>query len=156
MPSSVDRSAILRFVCEKLPEASAWVEWVLCAAAPLYIGSQQLLCTTGVQQGDPMGPLLFAAGIHNVISKVAAEYPGEWCIWYLDDGTVIGDLNTLNAVAARLSQELNGAGLTPVAKGYVFWESRLEESNTFKTSSVLWWVMLAIFAMLSPRFGAAK
>ena len=78
--NSVDRSAILRFVCEKLPEASAWVEWVLCAAAPLYIGSQQLLCTTGVQQGDPMvrcrrfnpmGPLLFAAGIHNVISKVS-------------------------------------------------------------------------------------
>ena len=58
------------------------------------------------------GSLLFAAGIHNVISKVAAEYPGAWCIWYLDDGTVIGDLNTLNAVAARLNQELNGAGLT--------------------------------------------
>ena len=70
------------------------------------------ICTTGVQQGDPMGPLLFAAKIHNVISKVAAEYPSAWCIWYLDDGTVVGDLNTLNALAARLNQELNGAGLT--------------------------------------------
>ena len=67
--NSVDRSAILRFVCEKLPEASAWVEWVLCAAAPLYIGRQQFLCITGVQQGDLMGPLLFASGIHNAISK---------------------------------------------------------------------------------------
>ena len=33
--NSVDRSAISRIVCEKLPEASAWMEWVLCAAAPL-------------------------------------------------------------------------------------------------------------------------
>ena len=52
--NSVDRTPILQFVCSKLPEASAWAEWVLCAAAPLYLGTRQLLCTTGVQQGGPM------------------------------------------------------------------------------------------------------
>ena len=50
-----------------------------------------------------MGPLLFAAGIHEVISKVAAEYPGAWSIWYLDDGTIVVDLTTLNTVAGRLN-----------------------------------------------------
>ena len=109
--NSVDRTPILQFVCSKLPEASAWAEWVLCAAAPLYLGTRQLLCTTGIQQGDPMGPLLFAAGIHEIISKVAAEYPGAWSIWYLDDGTIVGDHTTLNAVAGRLNDEFARIGL---------------------------------------------
>ena len=38
-----------------------------------------------------MGPLLFSAGTHEVISKVAAEYPGV----YLDAGTIVGDLTTV-------------------------------------------------------------
>ena len=43
--------------------------------------------------------LLFAAGIHEVISKFAAEHAGAWSIWYLDDGTIVGDLTRLNEFA---------------------------------------------------------
>eukprot|EP00731_Ephydatia_muelleri_P029957 Em0021g480a len=48
---------------------------------------------SGVQQGDPMGPLLFSL-VLNVVIKVIATHP-ECCdlcyhVWYLDDGVLAG------------------------------------------------------------------
>jgi len=48
---------------------------MLTASAPLYLGEKQLSCTTRVQQGDPLGPLLFTAGLDEVISTIASDNP---------------------------------------------------------------------------------
>jgi len=109
--NSIDRAPILRFVRSNLPEAAAWTQWMLTASAPLYLGEKHLACTTGVQQGDPLGPLLFAAGLHEVISTIANDNPAAWCVWYLDDGTIVGDLAALNSVACRLQEQLATIGL---------------------------------------------
>ena len=39
-----------------------------------------------MQQGDPLGPLLFCLTTHPLVSQIESELS----IWYLDDGT-IGD-----------------------------------------------------------------
>ena len=41
---------------------------------------------TGVQQGDPIGPLLFALAVDHIISGVESELN----MWYLDDVTICG------------------------------------------------------------------
>jgi len=41
-----------------------------------------------VQQGDALGPALFALAIHEVTSKILN-------IWYLDDGCIGGDCGGL-------------------------------------------------------------
>lgn len=38
-----------------------------------------------MQQGDPLGPLLFALTLHPIVKQIDLQ------AWYLDDGTVIGD-----------------------------------------------------------------
>ena len=57
---------------------------------------KQLDSCRGVQQGDPLGPLIFSLALQLAVEKVksrsAAEAPGDpdFIAFYLDDGTVAG------------------------------------------------------------------
>ena len=42
---------------------------------------------SGVQQGDPLGPLLFSIAIHDIASSMKSNLN----VWYLDDATIAGD-----------------------------------------------------------------
>jgi hypothetical protein len=42
---------------------------------------------TGVQQGDPLGPVLFCLALHPVIKSLKSEFN----VWYLDDGVLADD-----------------------------------------------------------------
>jgi hypothetical protein len=64
----------------------------------------------GVQQEDPLGPLLFCASS----LKCARSTASEFNLWYLDDGSVGGnvdsllhDLETMKRVALTIGLELN-------------------------------------------------
>ena len=46
-----------------------------------------------VQQGDPLGPLLFCLVLHKVVKAIAADYPNTSLLlkqWYMDDGVPAG------------------------------------------------------------------
>jgi len=60
-----------------------------------------------VQQGDPLGPALFALAIHEVTSKIKADLN----IWYLDDGCIGGDPQTLLTNATMIRDSLSSIGL---------------------------------------------
>jgi hypothetical protein len=58
--NSVSCTALCTYMDEWLPELSQWLMWSYAGPCPVYLpGGQQLLCHTGVQQGDPC-PLLFS------------------------------------------------------------------------------------------------
>ena len=40
-----------------------------------------------VQQGDPLGPLLFALDVHDIVSSMKCNFE----VWYLDDASIAGD-----------------------------------------------------------------
>ena len=46
-----------------------------------------------VQQGDPLGPFLFSLGIADLTKNCSSEFSG----WYLDDGTLAGNPDTIQA-----------------------------------------------------------
>ena len=104
--NSINREPILKFIAQYLPEMLGWVEWMLTAPANLYCRGLKLCCTTGVQQGDPLGPLLFSAGIHAVISSCNVNFPEVWGCWYLDDGSLVGPLEALERVVTFLLYRL--------------------------------------------------
>ena len=64
----------------------------------------------GVQQGDPLGPLLFCLTIH----ELTIQLESDLCMFYLDDRTlggspdeVLRDLRLLEQGAAELGLTLN-------------------------------------------------
>ena len=48
----------------------------------------------GVQQGDPLGPLYFCCGINGLVNEIQKLNP-VYNKWYMDDGGIIGDVETL-------------------------------------------------------------
>ena len=51
----------------------------------------------GVQQGDPLGPLLFSLALKPIIDKIQALNP-RLNLWYLDDGVIVGSPELLQSV----------------------------------------------------------
>ncbi|CAO2814623.1 unnamed protein product [Amaranthus hypochondriacus] len=87
----VNRTALLREVRLRCPSLSRWVEFCYSTPARLYYGEHTLRSCQGVQQGDPLGPLLFALVLHPLVCRIRDSF--DLCLqaWYLDDDTIIGD-----------------------------------------------------------------
>ena len=109
--NSVSREPILEFVKCHLPKALAWVQWMFSSKVPLFCADQVIVCSTGVQQGDPLGPLLFAAGIHKILEEVKNRWGAIWSVWYLDDGSIMGRIEDLNDILAYLEERFGHIGL---------------------------------------------
>ena len=73
----------------------------------LYFGPQLILCTTGLQQGDPLASLAFSLAIHPTINSVSSKFIG----WYLDDGTFGGNVEQVSDDLQALQRNLSQLGL---------------------------------------------
>ena len=108
--NKVSRKALFEAVRLHVPKISAWVEYIYAEEPLLWLKDVILFSSEGVQQGDPLGPLLFALTLHLLVTKISADCPllalnG----WYLDDGTIIGPRSEVRKALAII-QEL-GPGL---------------------------------------------
>ena len=76
------------------PELLPWVAWSYSSPPLLWqplgcVGSQ-----TGVQQGDPLGPMVFAIVLYKLVSSIDVDDGYLNLIfqtWYLDDGVLAGN-----------------------------------------------------------------
>ena len=66
--------------------------------------------TRGVQQGDVLGPALFAIALQPVVERLR-ELHLELHLWYLDDGILVGTIPTIKAALALLQELLPSRGL---------------------------------------------
>jgi hypothetical protein len=113
--NTLDRSHLFKEIREHLPGLSTFVEWSYRSHSLLFFGDSVLTSETGLQQGDPLGPLLFAVGIQSMVFQIDDEVPGLLINeWYLDDGMFVGSyeeilqaLTTLKSISPLLGLHLN-------------------------------------------------
>ena len=108
--NSVRRDKVLLAVEEFIPALLPFVHSAYCVTSSLMWGSEVVKSSEGVQQGDPLGPLLFCLAIH----KMCAKLKSELTVFYLDDGTlggsrevVINDMKLIEEEASKLGLRLN-------------------------------------------------
>ena len=123
----LSRNVFLKELDDEIPELAHWARW--CYKSPSHLWFQDgspLESSEGVQQGDPIGPLLFALGLRSVSRGIGERFPNlALQAWYLDDGIVVGPRRDLAELVALLSKEdvkARGFDLN-VAKCEVWWPS---------------------------------
>ncbi|GKC56996.1 putative reverse transcriptase domain-containing protein [Tanacetum coccineum] len=120
----VDRSALLHEVRVRCPSIFLWVDFLYGQASRLYIGDTHIWSATGVQQGGPLGPLLFALILHPLLHKIKDICKLLLHAWYLDDGTTIGDSEEVAKVLDIIKVSGPGLGLElNIKKTKIFWPS---------------------------------
>ncbi|KAL6533604.1 hypothetical protein OROHE_013437 [Orobanche hederae] len=120
----VDQTTMLLEVRKLCPSISPWVEYLYGQSTRLYVGDYYIYSSTGVQQGDPLGPLLFALVLHQLIAKVNKQCTLSLQAWYLDDGTIIGDTVEVAKALTIVQTEGPGLGLIMnIKKIEIFWPS---------------------------------
>ena len=109
----VDRSTFLSAVHREFPGLYRWVEW--CYGDPsvlLYNHTDVILSSCGVQQGDPLGPMLFSLALRPIVEEIKTLNP-RLNLWYLDDGVIIGSPSLLQTVWDIIRLKGPKCGLTP-------------------------------------------
>ena len=79
-----DWSTFLHRLHKDLPELDAWVHWCYSCGGELGFGHHQLKSTSGVRQGDPLGPLLFSLVLLELLDKM-----GKWMEYVSLYGTLM-------------------------------------------------------------------
>ena len=105
--NSIRRDVILKEVLVKAPKVYPLAYSTYRFSSFLFYGNSTILCAEGVQQGDPLGPLLFCLGIHDVISS----FQSQFSVFYLDDGTLGGTLDEVSADLALIESQAPLLGL---------------------------------------------
>ncbi|GJV46926.1 putative reverse transcriptase domain-containing protein [Tanacetum coccineum] len=107
----VDREVMLREVRLRFPSILRLVESCYSNPARLYYGEHTIWSCQGVQQGDPLGPLLFSLVLHPLIYKIRDSFILSLHAWYLDDRTIVGDTVVVGKVLELIMEDRLGCGL---------------------------------------------
>ena len=109
--NTISRDAVLREARERFPALARWTTWCYQRPTHLQFGDTVLQSASGVQQGDPLGPLLFSAGVQPLAAGLRSG-PVDFSVFYLDDGVLAGPLAAVNAALAHIQQGAAALGLT--------------------------------------------
>ena len=87
-----------------------FVYFAYCSTSLLFRGDKTLESAEGVQQGDPLGPLLFCLSVHHLIEQLTSDSK----LFYLDDGSsgdscedVLRDFKNADKTAGDFGLQLN-------------------------------------------------
>ena len=108
--NSIRRDKMLSAVLQYAPSIFPLIHSPYSQPTSLFFGNDIIDSAEGVQQGDPLGPLLFSLTIHELVCSLKSTFR----LFYLDDGTlggqredIVQDLHTLEGASDHLGLVLN-------------------------------------------------
>jgi hypothetical protein len=119
--NTVSRTAVLAQVAERHPRLLPFARWAYGQPSHLYTDSLsedlqrqglELQSQTGVRQGDPCGPLLFALALQPILEAVCVAEDDAAVLAYADDVTLQGSSEAVARAFEVLQQELAHIDLT--------------------------------------------
>ena len=126
----VSRQAVLTECAEHLPELLPWANWCYGHHPFLWHPLGCLTSELGVQQGDPLGPLLFSLVLNILVTAISTrdECAGlNFHAWYMDDGALAGQKSSVMNVWALLQELGPPLGLhVNISKCEVFIQNSLD------------------------------
>ena len=105
--NSVQRDFVLRTCLDRTPEIAKRSFLAYSKPSSVIASGHSITTSTGVQQGDPIGPLLFALAVDQIASGVESELS----VWYLDDATIGGSPESVLNDVQRCITGLKRIGL---------------------------------------------
>ena len=102
----IRRDKMLMAVERFAPSLYPFVHSLYSSQSSLFWEEETICSSEGVQQGDPLGPLLFCLSIHHLVTSLKSEF----CIFYLDDGTLGGSSNEVFSDLQNVEQAAEDLG----------------------------------------------
>jgi hypothetical protein len=120
--------------------AAAWVHWAYGGSSTVWFSENTINVSSGVQQGDPISPLLFALALVPTIRKLG-DIASLRQLWFLDDGLLqcrVEDLPqaiaTLDEGLAHVRLQLNRRKSEILASNNV-WKSYISDNSSWSCST---------------------
>ena len=105
--NSIRRDHLLEVCHRRAPSIYPLVHSAYADHSLLFASGEFINSEAGVQQGDPLGPLLFSLGVDDIARSVSAPVN----IWYLDDATIGGTPEIVLNALKRIIPSLAAVGL---------------------------------------------
>ena len=98
--------------CAKhFPEVLPWVNFCYKAHPMLWHATGTFLSAAGVQQGDPLGPLIFSIALHRLVLELDEIEGLLLNMWYLDDGVLCGTRSAIRECLDIIQRAAMWSGL---------------------------------------------
>ena len=114
----VSRGAVLSAVRTHFPFSAPWADTCCRHDSNMLIGGSLISSQRGVQQGDPLGPSLFALATHPCVTAAArasaSRFPADldYNSFFLDDGVIAGRSPAVQQIVSTLEERLLEIGLS--------------------------------------------
>ena len=105
--NTLRRDAMLEAASQFVPDLLPYVISAYGSASLLSFGDEKIESIEGIQQGDPLGPLLFCITTHKALQSINSAFISG----YLDDVGVGGNVQSVIEDIQQLELEANELGL---------------------------------------------